>query len=81
MTAHEETPGRLHAECLFFVCLFFSRNVSFPSPLPETSTVMKESEAEGSSDARHRSGLTSRAAAAPLSLSLLTGLCFQVRSQ
>lgn len=43
--------------CMLSVC-FFSCNVSSPSPLSalsETSTVMKESEAEGSSDARHHS--------------------------
>lgn len=60
LTGHEETSEWLHAECFFF----FSCNVSSPSPLSalsETSTVMKESEAEGSSDARHHSRPTSRA--------------------
>lgn len=59
LTGHEETSEWLHAECFFF-----SYNVSSPSPLSalsETSTVMKESEAEGSSDARHHSRPTSRA--------------------
>lgn len=61
------------------VC-FFSCNVSSPSPLSalsETSTVMKESEAEGSSDARHHSRPTSRAdVTTPLFLLLLPLLSF-----